>query len=73
VSRLHVYIPRGHYIGQVRKYGHRRWNTVTGPCRTGESAMSKAGAKMRGQHRARVLFIDGSGYHEPTLVMECKR
>ena len=70
---IHINAPRGHYIGQVRRRGGRRWITVTGRCRTGESAMAKAAPKMRGMHRARVLFIDNSGWYEPTFVMECAR
>lgn len=71
--RVHIYAPRGHHIGQVRAFGHRRWETVTGKCKTAESAMAGAAQKMRGMHRARVLFIDSSGWHEPTRIMECKR
>jgi len=66
----HILIPRGHYIGQVRGMGCRRWQTVTGRCRSAESALSKAALKMRNHHRARVLFIDSSGWYEPNLVME---
>lgn len=73
MTRVHVYAPGGYYIGQVRKHGHRRWSTVTGKCRSGELAMSKAGAAMRGMKRARVLFITHCGYHEPLIVMECAR
>lgn len=73
MSVIHINIHRGHYIGQVRRRGAQRWSTVTGRCKTGESAMAKAATKMRGMQRARVLFIDGSGWYAPTLVMECSR
>lgn len=69
----HILIPRGHYIGQVRRCGGKRWTTVTGKCRTGESALSKAALKMRDMHRARVLFIDSSGWYEPNIILEANR
>lgn len=71
--RVHIHAPGGYYIGQVRLYGHRRWRTVTGRCKTGESAMAKAASQMRGHHRSRVLFITHCGYYEPIQIMECKR
>lgn len=73
MSRVHIHWSRGHYIGQVRWYGARRFLTVTGRCKTAESAMSKAALKMKNYHRARVLFIDSSGYYGPEVIMECKR
>jgi hypothetical protein len=73
MTLIHINIPRGYYIGQVRAFGYRRWKTITGHCRTAEAAMSKATAKMKGYHRARVLFIDNSGWYEPTIIMEAKR
>jgi hypothetical protein len=39
---IHVNIARGHYIGQVRRRGARRWNTVTCECRSGQNAMALA-------------------------------
>jgi hypothetical protein len=38
-----------------------------------KAAMSRAVLKMRNMHRARVLFIDTSGWYEPSFVMECAR
>jgi len=73
VATVHINIPRGHYIGQVRARGRRRWSTVTGACKTGEGAMASAAKQMRGMHKSRVLFVDSSGWHEPTIVMECSR
>lgn len=69
----HIHWSRGHYIGQVRAFGYQHYRTVTGKCKTAEAAMSKAALKMNGMHRARVLFIDSSGYYEPEVIMECKR
>lgn len=51
----------------------RRWQTVTGRCQSAESAMSRATARMQHMNRARVLFIDDSGYYGPNVVMEAKR
>ena len=29
MTHVHIHAPKGHYIGQVRLYGHRKWETVT--------------------------------------------
>jgi len=73
VTLVHINRPRGHYIGQVRAYGHRYYKTVTGKCKSPEGAMARATKQMKGYHRARVLFIDSSGWYEPNIVMEAKR
>lgn len=73
MTLVHILRARGHYIGQVREYGHRYYKTVTGKCKTPEAAMSKATAQMKGHHRARVLFIDNSGWYDPHIEMEAKR
>lgn len=71
---VHVCIPHGHYIGQVRGRGCRKWQTVTGRCTKSESALSAALRKMHwSDHRARALFVDDSPYYEPSVVMEAKR
>jgi len=71
---VHIHVPKGHYIGQVRLYGHRKWQTVTEEWSNAEMAMSEAVLQMKQDHkRARVLFIDDSGWYEPTIVMEAKR
>lgn len=71
---VHIYAPRGHYIGQVRLFGHQKWETVTGRCKTAKNAMAKAVLSMTPNHkRARVLFIVDNGYYEPSIVMECNR
>lgn len=71
-QRLHICWARGRYIGQVRGHGCRRWQTVTGYCLTAEAALSRAALKMAGKKRARVLFIDDSGWYEPSLSMEAR-
>ena len=71
---VHVYAPPGRYIGQVRLYGHRRWQTVTDEWSNAEVAMSEAVLQMKPDHkRARVLFVDTEGWYEPVVVMECER
>lgn len=70
---VHVNIPRGHYLGQIRLAGHRNWETVC-KSRIAERAMARAVLKMGRNHkRARVLFVDTGGWYEPTQVMECSR
>ena len=73
MSCVYINIPHGHYIGQVRPTGAQRWQTVTGNCKTAESALSKAVLKMAKMQRARALFIDASGRYKPYVSMEAKR
>ena len=74
MSYVHIHAPRGYYIGQIRLYGHQRWQTVTGKCRSDTSAMAKAVEKMTPDHkRARVLFITYDGWYEPSITMEAQR
>ena len=74
---LHVLRTPGHYIGQVRGIGCRNWRTVTGHCRSAESALSQAIAKMvRNDKRARCLYVptgETGGWYGPTLAMEARR
>lgn len=71
---VHILWARGHYIGQTRERGHKRWTTVTGNCKRAEAAMAQAVRKMTpNDYRARVLFIDSGGWYEPNIVMECNR
>lgn len=70
---IHINRPRGYYIGQVRRYGARRRKYATGRCKSAERALSLAASDMDGFHRARVLFIDISGYYDPRVVMEAVR
>lgn len=70
---IHINIVRGYYVGQIRLYGHRKWESVSSE-RTAEKALAKAVLKMTREHkRARVLFVPTSGYYEPTVVMEAHR
>ena len=39
---VHILIPRGHYIGQVRRCGARLWDTVTKPRRSAHHALAAA-------------------------------
>ena len=74
MTHVHIYAPKGHYLGQVRIYGARRWVTVTGACKSDRAAMARAVQKMTsGYKRARVLFVDCEGWYGPTVIMECSR
>ncbi len=74
INGVHINIPRGHYIGQVRSFGAKRWRDVTGKCKTEKAAMVRAVLAMsKNDKRARVLFIDSSGWYEPNIVMEANR
>lgn len=74
MTHVHIHAPKGHYIGQMRLYGHRKWETVTAQRTRAELAMADAVVQMTERHkRARVLFIVDSGYYEPNIVMECHR
>lgn len=71
---VHIHAPKGYYLGQVRLYGHRKWETVTGERDTAENAMAQAVMSMTEHHkRARVLFITYDGWYEPNIVMEAHR
>lgn len=74
MNNLHIYRPRGYYIGQVRYTGCQKWDDATGRCKSAEAALAKAVLKMRKGHlRARALFVDISGYYGATVMMEAKR
>lgn len=69
MTYVHIHAPRGEYIGQVRRYGHRRWETIGKPCTTAKAAMVKAVNAMGQDHkRARVLFC--TEWYDPSIVME---
>jgi hypothetical protein len=71
---VHVNIPTGRYIGQVRRTGARTWRTVTGNLQCLRRAMAKAVMAMeRDDMRCRVLFVPTCGYYESSVVMEAKR
>lgn len=69
---VHILYARGKYIGQLRKIGCRRWETVTRMCKTKEAAVSRAAAKAKGRRwkRLRVLFVDDNPYYGPTISFE---
>lgn len=69
---LHIHAPKGEYLGQVRRRGHRRWETIGKPSKTAEAAMVKAIKGMTPEHlRARVLFC--TDWYDPNVVMELRR
>lgn len=66
---VHIHSPAGYYLGQTRRYGHRRWTTIGKPAKTAKAAMVKAVKAMRqDDKRARVLFC--ADWYEPMIVME---
>lgn len=67
---VHINRPRGYYIGQVRRVGYQKWETVTKPRRSARHALAAAVLKGKNRKRARVLFIDNSGWYDPHVVME---
>lgn len=74
MSQVHIHAPPGYFLGQVRRRGAQRWQTVTGKCRSDTSAMAKAVSAMERYHkRARVIWVTTCGYYEPNVVMECSR
>lgn len=73
IHNLHICRPRGYYLEQVRPAGARRWQNVTGRCKSAEAALARAALRMHQMKRARVLFVDSSGWYEPNIVMEAKR
>lgn len=72
MTYIHILRPRGHYIGQVRRCGHRLWETVTKPRSDPHRALAAAVLKGKNRKRALVLFIDDSPYYDPHVVMEAK-
>lgn len=65
---------KGYFIGQVRPYGMRSWVTLTGRCRTADSALRKAAMLMKqSDYGARVVFVDSRGWHESRVAVEAKR
>lgn len=67
----HLLLSSGTYIGQLREIGHRKYETVTGDCRTMQSAIRGAAKHMKQRHhRIRVLFCDHSPYYEPHVAFE---
>lgn len=68
---LHIHAPKGEYIAQVRRRGHRLWETI-GKGKSAEAAMIKAVKAMTREHkRARVLFC--AEWYDPSVVMQLSR
>ena len=68
MTYVHIYAPPGRYVGQIRRYGHRRWEHIINS-KTAKAAMVAAVRSMGDDHkRARVLFC--TDWHEPHIVME---
>lgn len=65
----------GYYIGQVRPYGARTWETVTCRRKSAEAALTQATRAMRqSDFRLRVLFVDDQrGWLNPVVAVELKR
>lgn len=69
---IHIHAPKGVYIGQIRKRGHRLWETVGKSRKYAKPAMIAAINAMSPDHkRARVLFC--ADWYEPTIVMELSK
>lgn len=73
IHNLHICWSSGYFIGQVRPEGMKSWRDVTGRCKTAEAALALAVSRTHNPKRARVLFVDSSGWYEPNIVMEAKR
>jgi hypothetical protein len=64
----------GYFIGQVRPYGAKTWETVTGRCKLANLAIGKAARSMRqSDDRVRVVFVDSRGWPYTRTVVEVKR
>lgn len=72
-SKIHVLMSSGYYIGQVRQCGYRKYETVTGKCKTLGAAIAKASKHFKGNHRLRVIYVDHNPYYEPSVAFEGKR
>lgn len=72
---LHILWSRGKYLGQIRRAGHQKWQTVTRKCSTREAAISRAAQAAEGREwkRIRVLFVDDNPYYGPTISFEGKK
>jgi len=69
---IHICWAHGYFEGQIHRRGHRKWETVTGKCKSEKSAMKKAVDAMTYDHnRARVIMMEE--WYGPTVMMELKR
>ena len=67
---IHIHSPAGEYVAQVRKPGHRLWETVGQPTQCKRSSANRAVGAMvdRDCKRARVLWC--CEWYDPVVVME---
>lgn len=71
MTLVHIHQPKGHYIGQVRDYGCRNWQTVTSKHQSMYAAMARTVMMMQRAKHGRVLLI--AEWYEPVVMMECKK
>lgn len=65
---------KGYFIGQVRPYGMSSWVTLTGRCKSADSALRKATMLMKqSDYGARAVFVDSRGWHASRVAVEVKR
>ena len=69
---MHIHASKGIYLAQVKKAGHRIWETV-GDVTTLERAAEIAAKNLANGNykRGRVLFC--AEWYEPNIVMEMKK
>ena len=72
MSLLHVSTIKGLYIGQVKGHNKKNYETVTGRCKTMESALSKAAKFMHGNKYLRVLLIPDDFHNETLMIFKGK-
>jgi hypothetical protein len=71
MSHVHIHAPAGVYIGQRRKRGHRRWETMTHEHDDKHKALIELVAHMKGYMHGRVIFC--AEWYEPNVVVEIKQ
>ena len=70
----HIHAPRGHYLGQLKGFGCRKWRTVIKTRNSAKHALAGAVRKMtKNDKRARVIFCTDDGWYEPNVVMEASK
>jgi hypothetical protein len=69
MTRVHIHAPSGYYVGQTRRYGHRRWKQQGEDAPNAKQAMRQAlDAMTENDKRCRVLFC--AEWYDPIVVME---
>lgn len=69
----HLNVPTGHYVAQVRGFGCRRWVTIGRAAQLAVAADCMVHELAGDRQRGRVLFVDGSEYYEPRVVLVAHR